>query len=113
VKVEVLFFEGCPNHEALLPALRALLVSIGTGVDVELVRVEDLEAAERARFLGSPTVRVNGEDVEPGAGERRDFGLKCRLYATPDGIQGLPADEWVLDALARHGGQAYGRAVSG
>jgi len=53
-----------------------------------------VEAAERERFLGSPSVRVNQEDIEPGAEERRDFGMKCRLYVTPDGLSGLPPDRW-------------------
>lgn len=56
---------------------------------------------ERERFLGSLTLRIAGEDVEPGAALRTDFGLKCRLYATPDGFRGTPPDEWVLGALAR------------
>jgi hypothetical protein len=102
MKVEVLFFDGCPNYEALLPHLRALLTSAGAeDTDVGLVRVEDADAAEAERFLGSPTVRIGGEDVEPGADRRRDFGLKCRLFATPDGLRGMPADEWVLRALER------------
>lgn len=103
MKVEVLYFDGCPNHEALLPHLRELLRAHQAHADVELVQVDDVDAAERARFLGSPTVRVNGEDVEPGASDRTDFGLKCRLYATPDGLRGVPADEWVLAALDAHG----------
>jgi len=101
MKVEVLYFDGCPNHEALLPHLRELLESAGASPAIELVRVEDAEAAERERFLGSPTVRVDGEDVEPGAADRTDFGLKCRLFATPEGLRGLPPDEWLLAALQR------------
>jgi hypothetical protein len=102
MKVEVLFFDGCPNREALLPRLRALLDAGGAEhTDVELVQVEDAEAAVKTRFLGSPTIRIDGEDVEPGADDRTDFGLKCRLFATPDGLRGMPADEWVLRALER------------
>jgi hypothetical protein len=102
MKIEVLFFDGCPNHEALLPHLRDLLHAGGLADSpIELVRVADAETAQRERFLGSPTLRVDGEDVEPGAEERSDFGLKCRLFATPDGLRGMPADEWVLRALAR------------
>jgi hypothetical protein len=101
MKVQVLYFDGCPNHEALLPHLRELLTSTGEAAEVELVRVEDPDVAERERFLGSPTVRVDGEDIEPGAAERTDFGLKCRLFATPAGLCGMPEDEWVLAALAR------------
>jgi hypothetical protein len=100
IQVVVLYFEGCPNYEALLPHLRELVVSSGVETDIELVRVEDAVTAERERFLGSPTVRVNGEDVEPNADQRTDFGLKCRVFATPAGLRGTPADEWVLAALA-------------
>ena len=71
----MLYFDGCPNHEALLPHLRELLDATGIGSEIELVLVEDAAAAERARFLGSPTVRIDGEDVEPGAGERSDFEI--------------------------------------
>jgi hypothetical protein len=101
MKVAVLYFDGCPNHEALVPHLRALLERHGAEAAIELVRVEDAEAAERERFLGSPTVRVDGEDVEPGAAERTDFGLKCRLFATTNGLRGMPADDWVLAAIQR------------
>jgi alkylmercury lyase len=102
MKVEALFFEGCPNHEALLPHLRGLLNAGGADdTHIELVRVEDAETAEAERFLGSPTVRIDGQDVEPGANRRTDFGVKCRLFATPEGLRGTPADEWVLRALER------------
>jgi alkylmercury lyase len=112
MKVEVLFFDGCPNHEALLPHLRELLNAGGAeDTQIGLVRVDDADAAEAKRFLGSPTVRIDGEDVEPGADERTDFGLKCRLFATPDGVRGMPADEWVLRALKR--GRTPRRTMSG
>jgi hypothetical protein len=102
MKVEVLFFDGCPNHEALLPHLRALLNACGAEhIPIELLRIEDTGAAEAERFLGSPTVRIDGGDVEPRANERSDFGLKCRLFATPEGLRGIPADEWILRALER------------
>jgi hypothetical protein len=102
MKVEVLFVDGCPNHEALLPHLRALLTAAcADDTHIELVRIEDADAAEAERFLGSPTIRIDGEDVEPGADQRTDFGLKCRLFATPGGVRGTPADEWVLSALER------------
>lgn len=65
----------------------------------ELKHVESVEAAERERFLGSPTLRVDGQDVDPTAGERTDFGLKCRLYPSPDGLRGTVPDEFVLAAF--------------
>jgi len=101
IQVEVLYFDGCPNHEALVPRLHELVAETGVDVEIELRRVEDLEAAEREGFLGSPSLRIDGEDVDPSAAGRRDFGLKCRLFATPEGLRGLPADAWIRAALAR------------
>lgn len=96
--VEILYFDRCPNHETLLPHVRELMSRAGVAETIELRRVEDDAAAQRERFLGSPTVRVNGRDVEPGADARTDFGLKCRLYRTPEGLRGSPLDEWLLDS---------------
>jgi hypothetical protein len=98
--VELLYFDGCPNHEALMPHLEQLLRSAPTATRIALRKVPDDAAAQRERFLGSPTVRVDGRDVESGAEAREDFGLKCRLYRTPGGLRGAPLDEWILDALA-------------
>ena len=101
MKLEVLYFNGCPGHEALMPRLRKLMAHAAVDAPVELRQVESVEAAERERFLGSPTLRVNGQDVDPSAGERTDFGLKCRLYPSPDGLRGAVPDEFVVAALAR------------
>ena len=98
--VEVLYFDGCPNHEALLAQLERLLASAQVSAKIQLRRIPDDSAAQRERFLGSPTVRVDGRDVEPGADDRDDFGLKCRLYQLPTGLSGTPLDAWVLDAIA-------------
>jgi len=100
VRVEVLYFEGCPNHETLLPPLAELLSGAGIRTEIELVEVPDDDAAQRERFLGSPTIRVNGRDVEPGADRRTDFGLKCRLYRTPEGLGGTPSTAWILAAFS-------------
>ncbi len=99
--VEVLYFDDCPNHEALLPRLHELLERAGIPSRVELRRIADDESAQREQFLGSPTVRVSGRDIEPGAENRDDYGLKCRIYATSEGRRGVPADEWLFAALGQ------------
>ena len=103
--IELLYFDGCPSYEAFLPRLHELLAQAGVNAPVLERRVETDEAAQRERFLGSPTLRIAGVDVEPGARQRADYGLKCRLYSTPDGLRGTPTDEWVLDALTRLTGE--------
>ena len=99
ITIEVLFFDGCPSHEALLPRLRELMVEAGVDAPVQLTRVKSAPEAERERFLGSPTLRINGSDVEPAANQRTDFGLKCRLYSTDGGLRGRIPDDLVRAAL--------------
>lgn len=96
--VELLYFDGCPSHEQLLPTVERLAAAAGAQLEVRAV--ETLEAAEAERFLGSPTLRVNGRDVEPGADTREDFGLKCRIYRSVDGQAGVPPQAWIEAALA-------------
>jgi hypothetical protein len=70
---------------------------------VRMVDVPDAETAVRLRFLGSPTVRVDGRDVEPGAEQRDDFMLACRVYRTESGFGGLRDERWLHDRLAAGG----------
>lgn len=99
MRIELLYFDGCPSYERFLPRLRELVTQAGVADEVEPRRVESEEGAVAERFLGSPSVRVDGVDVEPGARERCDFGLKCRLYRTTAGLRGTPPEEWVVQAL--------------
>jgi hypothetical protein len=99
--IELLYFDGCPSHEAFLPRLHELLDRAGVDAPVQQRRVETDDDAQRERFLGSPTLRIDGVDVEPGAGRQTDFGLRCRLYPTAEGLRGTPPDQWVLAALQR------------
>jgi hypothetical protein len=101
VRIEVLYFDGCPGHKRLMPRLKELLAGAGVEDPVELIRVESVDDAEQHRFLGSPTLRVDGVDVDPAASARSDYGLKCRLYRTDGAQQPLPCDEWVLTAIER------------
>ena len=97
--VELLYFDGCPSHERLLPVVERLVAEHGG--DLRVRAVQTVEAAEAQRFLGSPTVRVDGVDIEPGAGARTDFGLKCRIYRSEEGQSGVPPEAWVRSALAQ------------
>lgn len=101
MSVEILYFEGCPSFAKLLPRLRELVLESGGDPDqIGLRAVETFDAAEAAGFLGSPTVRVDGMDVDPGAGDRDDFGLKCRVYRSEEGQAQTPPEAWIRTALA-------------
>ena len=98
--VEVLYFSGCPSHEILMPRLRKLLAELEVSAVLAEREVATEDAATAGHFLGSPTVRVDGVDVEPGAASREAAGLTCRLYRTADGLVGAPPNEWILASIA-------------
>lgn len=79
---------------------REVAEELGIEPTVRTVEVSTPEAAEPQRFLGSPSIRIDGRDVEPGADERGGFVLACRIYRTASGQTGLPERERVRSALA-------------
>ena len=99
-KIELLHFDGCPNYSATRELVERVAAELGVEVEMRLVDVRSVEEAERLRFLGSPTVRVNDRDVEPEADAREAFVLACRVYPTDGGVSGQPAEEWIRAALS-------------
>jgi hypothetical protein len=98
--VEILFFDGCPNVEPTIERVQAAIASAcKDGISVRLVKVETDEHARQVGFLGSPSVRVDGLDVETGARSRADFGLQCRVYQTGGRLDGAPPFDWIRAAL--------------
>lgn len=89
MKLELLYFDDCPNWE--VAAERLDDVASGRGLTVERRLVKTTEEAEAARFRGSPTILVDGQD--PFAAGDEPFGLACRVYQTPDGPAGSPTTE--------------------
>jgi hypothetical protein len=108
--VEILYFDGCPNHEGARALVGRVSRELGVEPELRLVNVPDEETVRRRRFLGSPTIRVAGEDVEPQAGERDDYVLSCRVYRTAHGFAGQPDERWVRDALEREASKEPGGA---
>ena len=104
--VDILYLEGCPSYEGTLRAVERVAERLGVEPDVRLVRVAGEADAERMRFLGSPTVRVDGRDVEPGADERAEYVFACRVYRDGGRLTGEPPERWIRDALTT----AYGYA---
>jgi copper chaperone CopZ len=95
IKIEILYFEGCPNHLPTAQLVRQVVAGLGLNAEVEEVELKNAEAAKEHRFLGSPSVQVNGVDIEPEARKRTDFGFSCRMY----GASGVPLREWVESAI--------------
>lgn len=99
MKIEVLYIEGCPNHATAVNRVRDVLREEGVAAEVVEVYVRDEVGAEEVRFLGSPTVRVNGSDVEPSARSSREHGMMCRTYVVGQKREGAPPRDLIRAAL--------------
>jgi hypothetical protein len=99
--IEILFFAGCPRWGIALDRANEAVAALGLSgwVEVRERQVETEDEAVRIRFLGSPTVLVDGRDVELGATQGDDFGLRCRLYQVNRRPDAAPSVEWIKTAL--------------
>jgi hypothetical protein len=100
MRVELLFWAGCPSHPAALGDVRAALAEAGLDPDSVIVReMKSEEQAANEAFVGSPTIRIDGGDLQPPGEE--PSGLTCRVYRRRDGrISPTPDPADVRDAIA-------------
>ena len=86
MRIQVLYFDGCQNHRPTVGLVREAVTALGLDAEVEEVQVRDDGDARRLRFLGSPTIHLDGVDIEPQARTRTDYAFSCRMY----GHSGVP-----------------------
>jgi hypothetical protein len=99
--VELLWWEGCPSYPETLADLQRVLSEEGIEAEVRRVEIESDEQARREQFPGSPTIRVDGEDIFPPE-ESEPYSLTCRVYQLRDGrISPTPDPEDLREALRR------------
>ena len=99
MQIELLWFEDCPNHHAAESLVNEVLAEQGLTVEIQRIEVPDTETGNRVNFPGSPTIRINGIDVEPGWDGCEDCTPRCRLYFTESGISGVPQRDWVENSV--------------
>ena len=99
MRIEFLWFDGCPSYELARELLESVLRERDLDVDVEFVNASQSEVAEERRFPGSPTIRIDGKDVEPGFIDPGSYTPRCRLYLTALGLKGTPERRWIEEAL--------------
>jgi hypothetical protein len=78
MKIEILYFDECPNHGSTVERVKDIGREEGLAAEVVEVNVPDEATARSLSFLGSPTVRIDGVDIEPSARLSKHFGLMCR-----------------------------------
>lgn len=100
VRVEILARKDCESRGMAAIVVERVAAEIGVPVALEMINVTSEAQAKKRRFLGSPTVRVDGLDVEPGTNGSTDFTLGDRVYRGGDrGLQGWPDARWIRAAL--------------
>ncbi len=107
MKVEILYFDGCPSYGTAEKILKGVLADEGIEAEVVLVAVNTDEEAQEFRFPGSPTIRVDDQDLFPVPG-RAEYALGCRMYSTPEGLRGSPTAEMLKEALTKEGAARAG-----
>src|SRR5258708_616934 len=105
MKVQLFYFDGCPNHPGALERLKQILRQEGLPEQVEEMNGGSPEQAQALAFLGSPTIKINGVDVEPAARDSQTYAMACRTYRDAGKQEGLPDEEMIRAALREALGQ--------
>ena len=99
MKVELYYFVGCPSWRLTLEYLKQALKAEGLSGGVDLVTVGSEADAQVIQFLGSPTIRINGADLEGLAAAARGYSFGCQVYVESDVSQGWPSADRIRQAI--------------
>lgn len=99
MKVEIYYFEGCPSYQTAAANMRNALRAEGLAEDIEMIEVTSEEDAQKKRLIGSPTIRIDGVDLEGPEAEAKGYGYGCRVYSHNTQRAGWPSVEQIRSAL--------------
>jgi hypothetical protein len=100
MKLEVLYIRGCPNHRPAVEQVFSVLDEMGIAETVYEIPVETIEQARTLGFPGSPTIRIDDEDIEKDAqGGVVGFSISCRTYIEQGKLSGIPSRELIRRAI--------------
>ncbi|MBN1201107.1 MAG: DUF2703 domain-containing protein [Anaerolineae bacterium] len=98
--VQFLWWEECPSHPEAWQRLQRVLAELQIGAQVEQVQIRTEDEARRWRFPGSPTILIDGEDIDPQS--EPSYRLTCRLYFREDGRPSpLPSEAMIRRAILK------------
>jgi len=95
--IELMFFEGCPSWKEAHQHLVDILKSQGINIEIILRNIETNKEAVKYQFPGSPTIKVNGNDIFPT--NQTNYSLSCRVYETSQGFKGSPTTDMINKKL--------------
>lgn len=101
MEIELLYFRECPHYEKAIQYVYEAMLELHISAEVKGIEVQSDADAISQKFLGSPSVRINGKDIEFPSNASHQYSLRCRLYHGKDGISGYPPKEMLLTAFSR------------
>ena len=104
--IEVLYVQDCPHYPETLALVERVRAELGIDAQLRTTLIDDQTVADQARFPGSPTVRIDGHDVEPGSEPTTEYTVGCRLYRLEHRFAGQPEERWIREALLRTAGRS-------
>ena len=101
VNIGVLFIEGCPGLSFITDYIKEIITEEAVDADIILILIETPEDARRLHFMGSPTVRINGMDIESSMQTVKDYGLRSRHYYINGKKSDYPSKSMIRDAIKK------------
>ncbi len=98
MNIEFLYFQGCPNTPKAFDLLQSVLREQNIDASIRRIEIKTDEDAVHHQFIGSPTIRIEGVDVETVADER-PYAKACRVYLIDGKFTGVPSKVMVENAL--------------
>ncbi len=98
--VEIQYFSGCPNAEPAIRLVEETLLTEGVAAEIRRREITSEEDAVEYHFLGSPTIQVDGLDIDPSSRTDTNYALTCRIYQLPGGASGVPSKDMLREALS-------------
>ena len=93
MKIEFYYFENCPSYEISLQNLKDVIKDSAVNAELDIIRIDSVEDAEKFTFQGSPSIKINGKDIE----DRNDtYSFNCRLYKIEGKLTGVLTKEYLL-----------------
>ncbi len=99
MRIELLYIEGCPGHEVVWAWIRNMQMEQGIPMEFKRIHVRTPAQAEELKFAGSPTVRIDGQDIVPT--EETHYNVKCRLYEGKRGPTNHPPKRLLEEAILK------------
>lgn len=96
VSLEVQYFDDCPNHTKMQNNIFEAIKGLEDKIELKKVLVEDESTAKQVGFRGSPTLLINGEDIE-GVPAPEAPALACRFYAG-----GIPSSDKIKKIIIQN-----------